>query len=144
MSSSDTYTPPHSWLVRGGAATPVNHVPHSQKTKTTETSDVSTILPGYTGYKQGFKGSAGYTYGTTARLVAQSPNCVYNETGSVPFPPKIHQTVVESKSPRDSCISISEAEPKHMPGYKGFCQGTRDMYGETFGRTTQNAISGSK
>lgn len=50
---------------------------------------------------------------------------------------------MEYSSNKESVAAKIEEEPRRVPGYMGFVAGSRDKFGDTFGRTTATALKSS-
>lgn len=59
------------------------------------------------------------------------------------IPPKVVESKSEYKTDPDNVSGKLETEPRRIPGYMGFVAGSRDKFGDTYGRTTATALGTS-
>ena len=89
-------------------------------------------IPGYTGYIRGADQLAGVRFGVKTQLACTKT--VEDLMCDTAIPPKISGMPVDYESNKESVASKIEDEPRHVPGYMGFVAGSRDKFGDTFGR----------
>ena len=98
-------------------------------------------IPGYTGYIRGADQVAGVRFGVkTRRAMTMSIEELMVDTI---IPPKVVESPIRVTSNPKSVASKIEDEPRRIPGYMGFIAGTRDKLGDTFGKTTAQALKES-
>ena len=98
-------------------------------------------IPGYTGYIRGADQLAGVRFGVKTRMACtQSVEDLMCDTA---IPPKVSEANVEYESNKESVAAKIEDEPRRVPGYMGYVAGSRDKFGDTFGRTTAKALKTS-
>lgn len=56
------------------------------------------------------------------------------------IPPKVHGAIPNYAIDPKNVSSKLELEPRRIPGYMGYVAGTRNEFGDTFGRTTATAL----
>ena len=56
------------------------------------------------------------------------------------IPPKVHGAIPKYAIDPKNVSSKLELEPRRIPGYMGYVAGTRNEFGDTFGRTTATAL----
>jgi hypothetical protein len=59
------------------------------------------------------------------------------------IPPKVVESPIRIQRDLENVSSKLEIEHRRVPGYMGFIAGSRDKFGDTFGRTTAAALATS-
>lgn len=98
-------------------------------------------IPGYTGYIRGADQLAGVRFGIKTRMACtQTVEDLMCDTA---IPPKVPEEKIAYESNKESVAAKIEDEPRRVPGYMGYVAGSRDKFGDTFGRTTAQALKTS-
>ena len=95
-------------------------------------------VPGYTGYVRGKDYISGCSFGKQTRRACS--NSVETLMCDTTVPPKVCQMPIQYEKPTDLVSAELENNPRRMPGYMGFVAGSRDKFGDTFGRTTAASL----
>ena len=98
-------------------------------------------IPGYTGYIRGADQLAGVRFGVKTRMACtQTVEDLMCDTS---IPAKVPEANILFESNKESVASKIEDEPRRVPGYMGYVAGSRDKFGDTYGRTTAKALKTS-
>jgi hypothetical protein len=95
-------------------------------------------VPGYTGYIRGANCVSGVRFGVKTRLACTKT--VEELMCDTTIPPKVHGAIPNYAIDPKNVSSKLELEPRRIPGYMGYVAGTRNEFGDTFGRTTATAL----